>query len=55
MRIYLFMRRSKMKNNRLFYISIIEIAVGVIIDLLAFSGIVADSDVITGIGSVYLP
>lgn len=40
-----------MKNNRLFYISIIEIAVGVIIDLLAFSGLITDSDMITGIGS----
>lgn len=40
-----------MKNNRLMWISIAEIAVGIIIDLLAFSGLITDSDTITGIGS----
>ena len=36
-----------MKNNRLMWISIAEIAVGIIIDLLAFSGLITDSDTIT--------
>jgi uncharacterized membrane protein len=45
------MRRSKMKNNRLFKISVAEIVIGLIIELLAFSGIVEDGSVLTGIGS----
>ena len=45
------MRRNKMKNNRLFKISVAEIVIGVIIELLAFSGIVEDGSVLTGIGS----
>lgn len=40
-----------MKNNRLFKISVAEIVIGLIIELLAFSGIVEDGSVLTGIGS----
>lgn len=40
-----------MKNNRLFKISVAEIVIGVIIELLAFSGVVEDGSVLTGIGS----
>lgn len=40
-----------MKNNRLFKISVAEIVIGLIIELLAFSGIVEDGSVLIGIGS----
>ena len=40
-----------MKNNRLFKISVAEIVIGLIIELLALSGIVEDGSVLTGIGS----
>lgn len=40
-----------MKNNRLFKISVAEIVIGLIIELWAFSGIVEDGSVLTGIGS----
>ena len=39
-----------MKNKR-FTIYIIEIAIGIIIEMLAFSGIASDPSVLTGIGS----
>lgn len=40
-----------MKNNKLFVISVVEIAVGIAIDLLAFAGVVRDTSVFAGIGS----
>ena len=40
-----------MKHNRLFKVSVVEIIIGMIIDVLALSGLVEDPSVLTGIGS----